>query len=328
MRRVPFFWKVVVSSGIVLAGATLMAFLPEGRERGGYAVPLVGESETMITAWDIPMNPATDTLLGNNPLAEQIRNGFRIFTNTAREVPQISRNALSCNNCHLNAGQRDKALPLVGVATVFPEYNRRAGRLFSLEDRIVGCFLRSQNAVPPDGRVSSHENDTSETFPSTRSKEVLALSAYITWLSRDLAVGAKIPWRGHNVIAADRLIPVAQLDPTRGEALFKEHCTNCHGDDGQGVDIGDKKAGPLWGPASWNDGAGAARIYTLAGFIRYAMPYLSPGILTDEEAQHISAFINAHPRPTFTRKEKDYLTEPLPPDAVYYLSRTSHLSGK
>lgn len=328
MRRVSLFSKVVVTSGIILAGVFLMAFQSEDRERGGYTVPLVGASETMITAWNVPMNPMTDSLLGNNPLAEQIRYGFRIFTNTSREIPQISHNALSCNNCHLNAGQREKALPLVGVATVFPEYNRRAGRLFSLEDRIVGCFLRSQNAVPPDGRVSSHENDTSETFPSTRSKEVLALSAYITWLSRDLAVGVKIPWRGHNVIPANKLLPVAQLDPMRGEALFKEHCTNCHGDDGQGVDIGDKRAGPLWGPASWNDGAGAARIYTLAGFIRYAMPYLNPGILTDEEAQQISAYVNSHPRPAFARKDKDYLTEPLPPDAVYYSTHAAPMTGK
>ena len=55
------------------------------------------------------------------------------------------------------------------------------------------------------------------------------------------------------------------------------------------MQIGDKKAGPLWGDGSWNDGAGAARVYTLAGIIRYSMPYLSPGSLTDEEAQQVAA---------------------------------------
>ena len=68
---------------------------------------------------------------------------------------------------------------------------------------------------------------------------------------------------------------------------------SCHGDDGQGVQIGDKKAGPLWGPGSWNDGAGAARVYTLAGIIRYTMPYLNPGSLSDEDAQQVAAFITA-----------------------------------
>ncbi len=61
---------------------------------------------------------------------------------------------MSCNNCHLNGGQREKSLPLVGVVGMFPEYNRRSGRLFTLNDRIVDCFLRSQNATGahPDGQ--------------------------------------------------------------------------------------------------------------------------------------------------------------------------------
>ena len=91
--------------------------------------------------------------------------------------------------------------------------------------------------------------------------------------------------------------------------------------DGQGVAVGDKKPGPLWGPDSWNDGAGAARVYTLAGIVRYAMPYLNPGSLTDEEAQEVAAFINSKPRPAFPYKQTDYLTEKLPGDAVYYAKR-------
>ena len=90
---------------------------------------------------------------------------------------------------------------------------------------------------------------------------------------------------------------------------------------GQGVQIGDKIAGPLWGPRSWNDGAGAARVYTLAGMIRYSMPYLDPGNMTDEDAQQLAAFIDSKPRPVFPFKEGDYRTEKLPPDAVYYAQR-------
>ena len=99
------------------------------------------------------------------------------------------------------------------------------------------------------------------------------------------------------------------------------HCTNCHGEDGQGVAIGDKKPAPLWGNDSWNDGAGAARIYTLAGIIRYAMPYLQPGLLTDVEAQQVAAFIDSQSRPSYPFKAEDYLTEPLPVDSVYYPPR-------
>jgi len=191
---------------------------------------------------------------------------------------------------------------------MFPEYNNRAARLISLPDRVVDCFLRSENAT---GRGSDE-------LPSTGSKEVLAITAYLTWLGRGHAVGDNPSWRNKNAIAADKLIPIAKLDPVKGGELYAERCTSCHGADGQGVQIGDKKAGPLWGDGSWNDGAGAARVYTLAGILRYTMPYLNPGSLTDEEAQQIAAFINSKPRPVYPFKSRDYVGGKVPPDAVYY----------
>ena len=48
------------------------------------------------------------------------------------------------------------------------------------------------------------------------------------------------------------------------------------------------------------------------------MPYLNPGVLSDEEAQQIAAFITSKPRPEYPYKDQDYLTEPRPIDAVYY----------
>ena len=59
-------------------------------------------------------------------------------------------------------------------------------------------------------------------------------------------------------------------------------------------------------------------VYTLAGIIRYMMPYLDPGVLTDEEAQQVAAFITSQPRPVYPYKDQDYLTEPRPVDAVQY----------
>jgi thiosulfate dehydrogenase len=278
--------------------------------------PLISSWTTIQTAWDVPLDPLTDPRLGEGELADQIRRGFRIFTATREEAPRFTHGEISCNNCHLNAGQRERSLPLVGVASVFPEYNRRAGRNFTLEDRIVGCFNRSQNGTGILGDAASPESGG--LLPTPESEEVQALAAYLRWLSVGYEPGADLPWRGQNTIAPESRIPLPDLDPDRGERLFMEHCVNCHEEDGQGADIGGKRPAPLWGPASWNDGAGAARIYTLAGIIRYAMPYLEPGILTDEEAQHISAFINSKERPSFPFKDQDYLTEPLPVDSVYY----------
>jgi thiosulfate dehydrogenase len=303
---------------------------------------LVPASTTMVTAWDVPQNPLTDSSLDDSRLSKDIRWGYKLFTDTPHEARQFAPGRISCSNCHLNAGQRERSLPLVAVAGMFPEYNRRSGRLYSLNDRIVDCFWRSENgtgvlgssspeprapspeprAASPEQRVPSPEpRAPSEMLPTPTSKEVLAIAAYITWLARGTAVGKNPAWRGQNTIAASALIPVAKLDRKRGEDIFKERCTNCHGLDGQGVAVGDKKPGPLWGPDSWNDGAGAARVYTLAGIIRYAMPYLDPGSLTDEEAQLVAAFINSQPRPVFPFKPQDYLTEKIPPDSVYYARR-------
>jgi thiosulfate dehydrogenase len=272
--------------------------------------PLISSRSTMVTAWEFPKNPLTDAALDKSPLSNEIRWGFRIFTNTPVEAARYTPSKMSCSNCHINAGQREKSLPLVNVAGMFPEYNKRSARLFSLVDRITDCFLRSENAASRTGPDVE--------LPSTTSKEVLAISAYLTWLSRGAAMGKSPTWRGQNVIAPANLIPVAKLDSTRGEAIFTERCISCHGADGQGVAVGDKKPGPLWGPDSWNDGAGAARVYTLAGFIRYSMPYLDPGSLSDADAQHVAAFINAKPRSSFVAKDQDYRVEKLPVDAVYY----------
>ncbi|HEX6068278.1 MAG TPA: c-type cytochrome [Longimicrobiaceae bacterium] len=246
-------------------------------------------------------NPASDPLPDDSLLAAQIRRGFDIVEQTPQHAPDFVGNDLSCGNCHLNAGQRFRALPYTGIAATFPEPRRREGRLFSLEDRIRGCFMRSMNG----------------TQPPYDSEELLAVSAYITWLSSGQPVGESPEWRGQNVIAPGNLLAVEQLDPARGRQLYLQQCTACHGVDGQGVDLQVVKPGPLWGPRSWNDGAGLARVYTLAGYIRYAMPLTQPGVLTDEEAQHVAAYINAQDRPVFAGKANDF-PGGAPVDAVYY----------
>jgi thiosulfate dehydrogenase len=271
---------------------------------------LIAASVTMVAAWEFPRNPLVDSSLDKSRLSEEIKRGFRLFTNTPVEAPSLAPGRMSCTNCHMNGGQREKSLPLVAVAGMFPEYNRRSGRLYSLGDRITDCFLRSENAT--GGTIEPGQ------LPTPASSEVLAISAYLTWLSRGAEMGKAPSWRGQNAIPSESLIPIGKLDTRKGEAIYADRCVNCHGADGQGVEIGDKKAGPLWGDDSWNDGAGAARVYTLAGMIRYSMPYLDPGNMSDEDAQHVAAFINAKPRPSYPFKERDYRVEKLPPDAVYY----------
>src|SRR5256712_9409520 len=148
--------------------------------------PLVSSATNMVTAWYVPKNPLTDRSLDNSKLSQDIKWGFRLFTNTPHEAPQFAPSKMSCNNCHLNAGQRERSLPLVGVAGMFPEYNRRSGRLYSLNDRIVDCFLRSENAT---GLIEAGVGQRGRprgvgALPPPAAQEVRALSADITWRAR------------------------------------------------------------------------------------------------------------------------------------------------
>jgi thiosulfate dehydrogenase len=269
---------------------------------------LVPATSTMVTAWDVPQNPLSDASLESSAIGKQVRWGYEIFVDTANKAPRFARAKVTCANCHLNAGQRERALPIVGVAGMFPEPNARAGRLISLPDRIVDCFNRSENGAAEDAADA----------PTPSSNEVLAVVAYVTWLSRGFRVGENPAFRARNALPKASLLPIGALDPAAGASIYSTECVSCHGADGQGVQIGDKKPGPLWGPDSWNDGAGAARTYTLAGIIRYSMPYLNPGSLSDVEAQQVAAFITSKPRPKYPFKQRDYPSSKIPPDAVYY----------
>src|SRR5215468_6224839 len=201
-----------VATGVALlmgsAGCSHIGDWISARRSAHFSGPLISSRTTMVTAWEFPKNPLTDpTLDDNSPLSKQIRWGFRIFTNTPAEVPGFTGAKVSCNNCHLNGGQRERSLPLVGVAGMFPEYNRRSGRLYTLADRVVDCFLRSENAT---GAVEAE-------LPTTTSKEVLSLSAYIAWLARGYEMGKNPTWRGQNTIESSKLIPVSKLDVGKGE---------------------------------------------------------------------------------------------------------------
>src|SRR4029453_8596343 len=116
--------------------------------------------------------------------------------------------------------ERGVSLPLVAVAMMFPEYNRRAGRLYSLTDRIVDCFLRSENATGNIADAGDRVDEDTEAMPTPTSREVLAIASYIPWLARGAEVGKTPAWRGQNTIAAAALRPIDTLDPAGGEGLL------------------------------------------------------------------------------------------------------------
>ncbi len=133
---------------------------------------------------------------------------------------------------------------------------------------------------------------------------MIAIVAYIAWLSRGTPIGATQP-------ASDRYIePLPKASPSvaRGAALYTERCVACHRADGQGVS---QVYPPLWGSRSFNDGAGMAHIDRMTGFVRYNMPADAPGSLSLAAAYDVAAFVLLHRRPHF-RKNALVSTAPLP----------------
>lgn len=222
------------------------------------------------------------------PVGDSIAYGYAIVVQTHRLMKKYVRADLSCADCHIAAGTQPRGGSFAGTYARFPQWNKRAHRVITLQDRIAECFLYSMN-----GRA-----------PAYSSKAMIAIVSYIAWLSRDTRIGATQP-------VSDRYIePLPKREPTvaRGAAIYLEKCTQCHGAFGQGR-LGAYP--PLWGARSFNDGAGMAHIDRMTGFVRYNMPQDAPGTLTLDQAYDVAGFVLSHRRPHFA-KNALVLVPPLP----------------
>jgi len=218
-----------------------------------------------------------------------IRYGYELIAHTAKYIGPAGSvahltNGMNCQNCHLDAGSRPWGNNYGAVAATYPKFRDRSGSIESIIKRVDDCCIRSLNGTPPD----------------SNSREMQAMVAYIKWLGAPVAKGQK-PY-GSGI----RDIPVLSraADPGKGKIVFQSQCVACHGDDGQGMKDGDDIAyqyPPLWGPHSYNSGAGLFRLSRFAGYVKYNMPYRNnydgAAQLTDEEAWDVAAFVNSQPRP-------------------------------
>jgi thiosulfate dehydrogenase len=127
---------------------------------------------------------------------------------------------------------------------------------------------------------------------------------------------AFLSWRtpgGHPAGARQDRFAALRADTAAGRETFGTDCARCHGSAGEGTLV----APPLWGPQSFNIGAGMARMRTAASFIRDNMPFDRPGSLTDQQAFDVAAFVVAQPRPDFPGKAYDWPNGDPPPDVAY-----------
>lgn len=222
-----------------------------------------------------------DPEMAPTDIRPMVMEGFSIIMQTRKYLPQYAADNVSCIHCHFAGGNTlggiNGGISLVGVSRRYPIY-QRDGEVMTLADRINGCFLRSMNGAPLP--VDSHH--------------MHAMVAYLDWISSVVPKLEDAPWLG-----LKRLESKHVPNPERGQELYILHCCMCHGNNGEGqLRPYGLSYPPLWGPHSFNDGAGMTALWRIASFIYCNMPYQSP-ILTQEQALDIGAFVISQSRPHY-----------------------------
>ena len=116
-------------------------------------------------------------------------------------------------------------------------------------------------------------------------------------------MGVKLAGAGYPKAALTAPLPP---DYDRGQLVYRRNCALCHGADGAGQKVAGRYVfPPLWGPDSFNWGAGMHRIDNAAAFIKANMPLSRGGMLSDQEAWDVAMFMDAHERPQDPRYRGD-----------------------
>ncbi len=266
---------------------------------------------TDIVLWDVPAIDA----LPDDETGRLARYGRSLIEATyahigpAAPAPEdrYAGNNLACANCHLRGGLKKFGLPLVTASADYPAYSARTDAAISIFDRVNQCLKRSMNGQP---------------MPES-ARPMQAILTYLRVLSTNIPAGGTIIGA-----AAGTMVELDRpADPARGAGIYARQCAQCHRRDGLGVrrnavlpEMG-YAVPPLWGPDSFNDGAGAARLITLANFVHDNMPngtsWVAPTLAPDE-AWDVAAFVISQPRPRLAGLERDFPDLLLKPvDAAY-----------
>ncbi len=255
---------------------------------------------------------------------ELIIYGQELIAHTSRylgpkgSVAQIT-NGMNCQNCHLQAGAKAWGNNFAAVFSTYPKFRDRSGQVETIYKRVADCMERSLNGTAVD----------------SNSREFKAIYAYIKWLGQDVQKGKKPHGSGIEKLPyLDRA-----ADPQKGQIVYTAQCQSCHGANGEGqlaADALEYTYPPLWGPNSYNDGAGLYRLSNFAGYVKNNMPNLLTShknpTLTDEESWDIAAYVNSQSRPhkdqskDWPKFEKKPLDFPFGPYADSF-SESQHKYG-
>ena len=232
---------------------------------------------------------------------------------------RYSGSNLDCASCHLDTGTEPGTLSLLLSDTRYPRFSARDGVTGDLRDRINGCMTRSMNGTELD----------------RDSIEMVSMEMYIKGLANQYQLMSSSKREPDEPPAFQEPNRAASIED--GSVIFQERCQVCHGENGEGLQQTASLADgylfpPLWGPDSFNNGAGMTRILTAARFIKARMP-LGQADLSDDEAYDVAAYMNSHERPQRANLEVDFpelhrkpVDSPYPPYADNF-PHQQHLIG-
>ena len=277
---------VILAAGLLVAGC---------QDRGmATADSAVATGDSLISPEPVKrvrFRVPTESEITDPVILASVQRGRALLRHTRDSLPRHVGNQLQCVSCHPADGTQPNVMPWVGIYVRFPQYRARAGTTQLIEDRINDCFKRSMNGQP--------------LVPESR--DMRDIIAYFAFLSSGYPQFAQV--EGQSIPP----VPPLEGDTVRALATFATTCAACHGPEGLGTVL----APPLWGPQSFNIGAGMARVRTAAAFIKRAMPQNAPGTLSDQEAYDLARLMTSRPRPDLKGKELDWPNGDPPPDVAY-----------
>jgi len=273
-----------LSSDDIKAVAAYIGSLKQG-ERVSAVRPAFDKAYRPVAQSPDKFTPPPLSAIPEGPNGDAIWQGLRLMQHTRALAPKYVGNDLNCVNCHINQGRRGTSAPMWAAYVMYPHYRSKNKQINTIEKRIQGCFRFSMNGTPPPAD----------------SPEMTALVTYFHWLATGLPVGIKPKQSGYPKLVA----PAQEPSITRGSKVYAANCAMCHGADGHGRTArGAQVFPPLWGPRSYNNGAGMHRPGMAAAFIHANMPYADGRQMTVQEAWDVAAFVDSHSRPPDPRKKK------------------------
>lgn len=231
----------------------------------------------------------------------KIVRGYDLATRTYELLPAfVPKAKLHCASCHLAAGANSDAAWWVDLKSEYPHKPL-------LQARINHCFTNSLNGnelCTPANKKDKVKGNCDENH------DMEAFLIYMEWLDHE----SKRMHLCNTVKHGYPKISTLTGDAKAGHQVFIQKCAVCHQLDGQGRYESNTYYRPaLWGPHSFNQAAG---MFTdpayLAAFVRWNMPLMAGGELTDQEAWDVEAFIHSQKRPETPGAQKFHILRPPP----------------